>query len=429
MNATAIELALTGFVLVLLLSQLLSLRARVPYTLILVFVGVGITALVSLPSLGSNVISNGFRDITSQMRSFYTGLVGGGLFVGLVVPPLIFEAMMHISEADLRAVIRPSVVLATVGVAIATSVGGIVLWQLAGLSPTVSFLFAAIIAPTDVVTVLEVFRRVNVPSKLATLMDTEAAFNDATGIVVFTIVLSSLSLPKVPVVSTALLFVYEIAGGAIVGFFVAYGARRVGASIEDSLAEVTLSMAAVYGSYVFATGLGVSGLIAVAVVGLYFGNVTMRAAVGPEEKASLLSFWRIAAFLGNSVAFLLIGFETNLVVLSQSFLLILIAYSAVTIARAASVYPILGIFNQIGYKIPIRWSNTAMMGGVRGALSIALAASLGTYTVVSAADAQTITTMVLGVAFLSIVIQSPLMARYVRRMFTNQQTLEGEPIS
>jgi CPA1 family monovalent cation:H+ antiporter len=155
----------------------------------------------------------------------------------------------------------------------------------------------------------------------------------------------------------------------------------------------------------------------------------MRAAVGPEAKASLLSFWRIAAFLGNSVAFLLIGFETNLVVLSQSFLLILIAYSAVTIARAASVYPILGIFNQIGYKIPIRWSNTAMMGGVRGALSIALAASLGTYTVVSAADAQTITTMVLGVAFLSIVIQSPLMARYVRRMFTNQQTLEGEPIS
>ena len=429
MSPTATELALTGFVLVMLLSQLLALKARVPYTLILVFVGVGITALVSLPALGSDVISDGFRDITSQMRLLYTSLVEGGLFVGLVVPPLIFEAMMHISAADLRAVIRPSVVLATAGVAIATVVGGIVLWQLAGLSPTVSFLFAAIIAPTDVVTVLEIFRRVRVPSRLATLMDTEAAFNDATGIVVFSIVLSSLSLPRVSVLSTTLLFGYEIAGGAIVGFFVAYGARRIGASVDDSLAEITLSIAAVYGSYVFATGLGVSGLIAVAVVGVYFGNVTIRAAMGPEVRASILSFWRIAAFLGNSVAFLLIGFETNLVVLSQSFLLILIAYFSVTIARAASVYPILGIFNQVGYRIPITWSNTAMLGGVRGALSIALAASLGAFAVVSAADAHTITTMVLGVAFLSIVIQSPLMTRYVRRMFAKQQTLEGESVS
>ena len=429
MSPTATELALTGFVLVMLLSQLLSLKAREPYTMILDFVGVGITALVSLPALGSDVISGGFRDITSQMRLLYTSLVEGGLFVGLVVPPLIFEAMMHISAADLRAVIRPSVVLATAGVAIATVVGGIVLWQLAGLSPTVSFLFAAIIAPTDVVTVLEIFRRVRVPSRLATLMDTEAAFNDATGIVVFSIVLSSLSLPRVSVLSTTLLFGYEIAGGAIVGFFVAYGARRIGASVDDSLAEITLSIAAVYGSYVFATGLGVSGLIAVAVVGVYFGNVTIRAAMGPEVRASILSFWRIAAFLGNSVAFLLIGFETNLVVLSQSFLLILIAYFSVTIARAASVYPILGIFNQVGYRIPITWSNTAMLGGVRGALSIALAASLGAFAVVSAADAQTITTMVLGVAFLSIVIQSPLMTRYVRRMFAKQQTLEGESVS
>lgn len=425
MNVAAIELALTAFVVVMLISQLLSLRARVPYTLILVFVGIGITALVSLPSLGSNAVLDGLRDVVSQMKSLYTGLVGGGLFVGLVVPPLIFEAMMHISAADLRAVIRPSIVLATVGVVIATAVGGIVLWQLAGLSLAVSFLFAAIIAPTDVVTVLEVLRRAKVPSKLATLMDTEAAFNDATGIVVFSVVLSSLALPRVPVLSTTLLFGYTLVGGAVVGLLVAYGARRISATIEDALAEITLSIAAVYGSYVFATGMGVSGLIAVAVVGLYFGNVTMRASMGPEVKTSILSFWQIAAFLGNSVAFLLIGFETNLSVLSQSVFLILVAYLGVTIARAASVYPILGIFNQLGYRIPITWSNTAMIGGVRGALSIALAASLGAVTAVSAADAQTITTMVLGVAFLSIAIQAPLMARYVKRRFANQQTLES----
>lgn len=416
-------LVLTGFTVVMLFSQLLSLKARLPYTLVLVFVGIAITALVSLPSAGSNFILDGLRNTISQMASIYTGLVGGGLFVGLVVPPLIFEAMIHIDASDLRAVIRPSLVLATAGVLIATAVGGVVLWQLAGLPFVVSFLFAAIVAPTDVVTVLEVFRRAKVPSGLAALMDTEAAFNDATGIILFSIVLSSLVLPRVQILSTIGLFVYTLAGGALIGLAVSYGAKKVSAAVEDTLAEVTLSIAAVYGSYVFATGLGASGLIAVAVVGLYFGNVTMKAKMGPEAKSSVLTFWQMAAFMGNSVAFLLIGFETNLVSLSQSIFLILLAYAGVTLARAASVYPILGIFDQLGYSIPVTWSNTAMIGGVRGALSIALAASLGAVTAISPSDTQTIATMVFGVAFLSIVIQAPLMAQYVKRRFGNHEAL------
>ena len=140
-----------------------------------------------------------------QIRSIYYQLIlggGGGLFVGLIVPPLIFEAMIHIRGSDLKEVIKPSLGLATVGVLIATAVGGVILWQVVGLSPYVSFLFAALIAPTDVVTVLEVFRRVKVPSKLSTLLDTEAAFNDATAIMIFTIILSSIGLLQITVLGS-----------------------------------------------------------------------------------------------------------------------------------------------------------------------------------------------------------------------------------
>jgi monovalent cation:H+ antiporter, CPA1 family len=158
------------------------------------------------------------------------------------------------------------------------------------------------------------------------------------------------------------------------------------------------------------------------VVGLYFGNVAMKATMGQDTRDAVPFFWQIAAFIGNSIAFLLIGFETNLVSLSQSFFLIIItAYLAVTLARAVSVYPILAVFNQIRERIPIAWSNVAMLGGVRGALSIALAASLTAPTVVSGPDVRTITTMVLGVAFLSIAIQTPLLSRYIKRKFGNQQ--------
>ncbi len=153
---------------------------------------------------------------------------------------------------------------------------------------------------------------------------------------------------------------------------------------------------------------------------MYFGNVTMKAAMGQDTRDAVLFFWQIAAFIGNSVAFLLIGFETNLVILSQSFFLIITAYLVVTLARAASVYPILAIFNQVRERIPIVWSNVAMLGGVRGALSIALAASLTGSAVVSDSDVRTITTMVFGVAFLSIAIQTPLLSRYIKRKFGNQ---------
>ncbi len=136
--------------------------------------------------------------------------------------------------------------------------------------------------------------------------------------------------------------------------------------IEDKVAETILAIAVVYGSYALATGIGASGLIAVAVAGLYFGNFTMRSAMEPASKEAVTTFWQIAAFLGNSIAFTIIGFETNLITLSQSVLIIIAAYAAVTIARAATVYPILTVFNKFGDKISTVWRNIAMLGGVRG---------------------------------------------------------------
>jgi CPA1 family monovalent cation:H+ antiporter len=130
--------------------------------------------------------------------------------------------------------------------------------------------------------------------------------------------------------------------------------------------------------------------------------------------------------VGNSVAFLLIGFETNLVTFGESIVFILFAYMAVIMARAASVYPILAIFNQLGENLPFTWSNVAMFGGVRGALSIALAASLSASAILSDSDVHIITSMVLGVAFLSIVIQTPILSQYAKKRLGEQETLDSK---
>ncbi len=96
----------------------------------------------------------------------------------------------------------------------------------------------------------------------------------------------------------------------------------------------------------------------------------------PATREAVEIFWQIAAFIGNSVAFLLIGFEANIVTFPQSVLLILAAFLAVTASRAFTVYPILAFYRKISGKMTGVWSNVAMLGGVRGALSIALAATI-----------------------------------------------------
>jgi len=415
------------FLAVMLLASLISLRARVPYTLVLVILGIGLSALSAFSFFGLASLSQ----LVDQIKSIFGQLTSGpsgGLFVGLVVPPLLFEAMIHIRSTDLRSVIRPSFVLATVGVIISSVVGGFILWKIAGLPFFLSFLFAAIISPTDVATVLEIFRQAKVPPKLSALMDTEAAFNDATGIVVFTVILSFASLGNVSLLSGVSNFALIFAGGALVGLVVAFIAELLSSLITEKLTDTILTISAVYGSYALASTFGVSGLIAVAIVGLYFGNFTIRTTMSQSTRETVTVFWEFAAFVGNSIAFLFIGFSTDIFKLASSIYTIALAYIAVTIARAASVYPILTIFDKFDQKIPLKWRNVAMLGGMRGALSIALAASVP-LTVISASDQATLSTLVLGVAFISISVQAALLFRYIRRRFASEQHVTVESLN
>jgi len=414
----SIELVISAFLLLTFIAALISKRVKAPYTLVLVLIGVLITLLFGLLSLPGSPLQGPVQSAASQIRSIYERLIqggGGGLYVGLIVPPLIFEAMIQIRGRDLKAIINPALALATIGVLIATVVTGFILWLVVGLSIYVAFLFAALIAPTDVVTVLEVFRNIKVPSRLSALLDTEASFNDATAILVFTVILSSIEFQRINLLGAFATFGFTLGAGALIGLGVAFAGEVLSSLIDDRVAETILTIAVVYGSYAFASGIGASGLIAVAVAGLYFGNYTIRTAMQPATREAVKIFWMIAAFIGNSVAFLLIGFQANAIELPQSILIVMAAFAAVTVSRAATVYPIFAFFRKIGGKMTTAWSNVAFLGGMRGALSIALAATITTSAVISERDLHTINTMVLGVVFASIVLQVPLLYRYARR--------------
>jgi CPA1 family monovalent cation:H+ antiporter len=403
-----VELVVTAFLGIALLASIISRKTRTPYTILLVVIGIALASAQD-PNL-------------ADVGAFFQTLGTGGLFVGLILPPLLFESMMSIKIEEFRAVSRPALLLATGGVVIATLVGGLILWRFNVLPFYAAFLFAALIAPTDVATVLEVFGRTRVPARLSTLMETESVFNDATGITLFTIFLTSITSGGVPLLGGVTKFFFIFGGGALVGLFVAWGARQLQREASEPVTQIMLTMTATYGAYGLATALGASGLIAVAVTGLLYGNTVLFRIERKDVEQITRQFWNILAFLANTVAFLFIGISTNILNVAGAGAAILIAYGVVVVARFVSVYPILSIGEIVGPNFPWSWKNVAMLGGMRGALSIALVATLQE-TVPTLPGLPTIVDMTFGVVILSILLQGPLLTNYVKRAFGKQQTL------
>jgi monovalent cation:H+ antiporter, CPA1 family len=399
----AVETIIAGFLVLTVVVSIISRRTRIPYTVMLVVLGIALATFSASSIFGVDLIFN--------------NLVGGGYFVALILPPLLFEAMMNIRSSELKSVINPALALATFGVLISTVVAGLALWTLAAIPLSTAFIFGALIAPTDTATVLEIFRRVKVPAKLSALLETEAGLNDATGVVVFSVVLASVTVSRPSPLAATGQFALLLGGGAAVGLLVGFGSEVLSSLVDDSMSETIITVICVYGSFSLATYLGVSGLIAVAVAGLYFGNLTMQTTMVQKARGTVKSFWQIIAFVANSVAFLFIGLSTDVTQLAAGALAIGVAFLAVNLARAASVYPILGLFSRAKSRIPISWRNTAMLGGMKGALSIVLLASIPS----SVAQRDTVTTMVLGVTFLSITLQGSLLFRYADSKFPRSQ--------
>ena len=102
----SLELIITAFLGILVLASFVSLKARVPYTLVLVFLGIALTAASASFYLAGSPLFSYTRQVILALRSLSDSLTasegGASLFVGLIVPPLIFEAMMHIRSNDLE---------------------------------------------------------------------------------------------------------------------------------------------------------------------------------------------------------------------------------------------------------------------------------------------------------------------------------------
>ncbi len=172
--------------------------------------------------------------------------------------------------------------------------------------------------------------------------------------------------------------------------------------------EITLTTVLAFGSYLVAEEVfHVSGVLAVVAAGLVNGNIGPKG-MSPTTRILVFNFWEYAGFIANSFAFLLIGLQIEIQVLLVYWQPIITAILAVLVARAVVIYGLAWI----GRDIPIRWQHVLYWGGLRGAISLALA--LGLPAALEGRDQLQV--MAFGVVVFTLLVQGFSMGSLVRRM-------------
>jgi CPA1 family monovalent cation:H+ antiporter len=297
-----------------------------------------------------------------------------------------------------------------VGVLAATLISGFALHWTLGIPVLIALVFGSIVAATDPISVLAIFKDMAVEKRLTIIVEGESLFNDGTAVVLYGILFGAVANSHLGISTGIRDFVVEVTGGAAVGVFLGYIFSKLTQRIDDPGIEITLTTVLAYGSYLLAQSLHLSGVIATVAAGLMIGNFGVRTGMNSRTRIALWSFWEYAAFLINSILFLLIGLQVRVGDLFHMWPATVLTIAAVLAGRVLTVYGLVPVSNLFSVRIPLRWQHVMVWGGMRGALSLALVLSIGK----DFPYRHQLLTMTFGVVAFTIVIQGITMKPLIR---------------
>jgi CPA1 family monovalent cation:H+ antiporter len=286
---------------------------------------------------------------------------------------------------------------------------------------TASAVLAAIVATTDPVAVVSVLRRLGVPPGLTAILDGESLFNDGTGVAVFTAVLASIAAGAFSAGDASIRFLLITVGGVAVGLIVGTAAVLLLRRAQEAELEILATLVAAYGSYLLADLLHFSGVVAVVIAGLEvarFGHGSRR-----MKGTQLLGFWSLLAFVLSAILFVLVGSRLPTTELIRMLPLAAGLYVAMVVVRAVPVFGLLALSDPRATTIRWPWRVLTFWGGLRGALSVALALVVAATPGVD----SRVSTVAYGMVVLSLLIQGGLMGPLARALGLSQTAAQPKP--
>ncbi|HEV2187415.1 MAG TPA: cation:proton antiporter [Stellaceae bacterium] len=373
---TALVLAAVAVLLVVVGAiQPLAAKLRLPPAVVLAGFGIAIGTVSGL--LSHTPVAGRLAAIAELFGKLP---ITSETIIYVFLPLLVFEAGI---TSDVRRILEdaaPILLLAIVATLVTTAAIGLALWPLAGVPLVVCLLVGSVVATTDPAAVIAIFRDVGAPARLTRLVEGEALLNDAAAIALFVVLLGMILSGREPdVIEGAREFAVSFVGGAALG--VVAGRILLGVVPwlrDDRLAEAGLTVALAYLAFILGERVfHVSGVVAVLVAGLTV-SAFGRARITPYNWKFLGDLWEQVAFWARSLVFVLASIVVPRLLINidgRDLLLTAILIGAAFAARIVVLFllmPPLSYFRlaqPIGtpYKLAITW------GGLRGALTLALA--------------------------------------------------------
>ncbi|WP_088342048.1 cation:proton antiporter [Robiginitalea sediminis] len=387
---------------------------------------IGLTVITIVFTLGVFALSALDPRLLNAERYIISSIDFKSLLLDTMLGFLLFAGALHTDLEKLKTQRWPVLAFATFGVLVSTFLVGAAtyfLLPLVGLQASFlhCLLFGALISPTDPIAVLGILKKAGVPKKLEIKIVGESLFNDGVGVVIFLTLysLASGGGGDFSLGDTALLFIHEVFGGLLLGLVLGWVSLFMMRRIDDYAIEVIITLAAVMSGIVLAQYLHVSGPLAMVAAGLMLGGPKARSLAMSETTEEYVDrFWELLDVLLNTVLFVLIGME--ILVLDLDTLYIIAGVLMIPVAllcRHLSLFLPVRLFERRldfvpGTHLVMTW------GGLRGAISIALALGL-------TADMQRDLFLVITyiVVIFSIVVQGLTVEKLVARLRDKNQTL------
>ncbi len=358
-------------------------KSIIPFTVILLLIGIGLGVLGRLNYLDIYEIGSSTLDFTFLDKSIdWAANIDPHLLLYVFLPILIFEAAFAMNVHVFKKTFTNATILAVPGIIVAIVLSALMMIGLNYLgigvpkwNLTISLLFGAVISATDPVAVVSILKELGASKKLGTLIEGESLLNDGTAIVIFMVIflgLTGAGVDNSPILEFVRVSFGGIAIGLIVGFIIIKWIKKV---FNDALVEISAIVAAAYLTFFMSEHFfAVSGVLALVAFGLVMASAG-RTKISPEVQHFLHEFWELAAFIANTLIFLIVGvvIAERTVFTSNDVLILFIIYIGIFIVRAIVMAIFYPAMKQIGYGLDKNDAIVAWYGALRGAIGLALA--------------------------------------------------------
>jgi monovalent cation/hydrogen antiporter len=228
-----------------------------------------------------------------------------------VLPPLLYLSAYRTSLRDLRANTRAIAILA-IGLVVATTVTVAVVAHAAvnGMPWSAAFTLGAVVAPTDPIAATAIMRRLGVPRRLVSIVESESLVNDGTALVLYRVAVVAAVSGAFSIWDVSWRFAWAVAGGVAIGLAVGFAVAEVRRRVDNPPVEVTISLMTGYLAFIPAAAVSASGVIAVVTAGVYLGWRTPEL-TSVQTRLQGEAVWSIIAFVLNALLFALVGLQLS----------------------------------------------------------------------------------------------------------------------